>query len=471
MLYFLLGFVFGVGFLLALYLTARAEHVRQQARTESISKEKSTLLNFLHSLFECIARGLPVEQIYQHVVSGCRLTVHGISACFFKYDENANELVPVAKDGLFPLLKTQLSDGLSKAEMLAATNLGERFFMGEGWVGKCAQRLRTYVLNSNDLETLVVNAGMKWRIKQLLISPIIFKGDLLGVIAIANSTQIGGFSAEACSLLESVCEQAGVVLNNARLLSLLFEQNQLKFDLNLAKQIQNFLLPDLKYTNTCGLDMCIAYKPSRVIGGDLYDVFELSENRKAIVIGDVSGKSVAAALIMANCLAHLKHFVNVQQKPSEVLKNLNQMLYGTLPDNMFVSMIFMIIDTDNNCIELARAGHEYPLLMHAGEVVRMKSQGMALGLMPAELFDMDIEDARYSFVEGDTCVLFTDGLTETKNKQKLEFGNNNLIQSLQSHAGFSASVTNECILNDVQRFSQKSEFDDDLTLITLKRVS
>ena len=85
MIYFLLGFLFGCCFLMALYLTARSEHVQQINRTEHVAKEKTVLLDLLHSLFDCIARGLPEEQIYQRVVSGCRLATHGLSACFFKY--------------------------------------------------------------------------------------------------------------------------------------------------------------------------------------------------------------------------------------------------------------------------------------------------------------------------------------------------------------------------------------------------
>lgn len=469
-LYFLLGFLLGCCFLLALYLTARSEHFQQINKTESVSREKTVLLDLLHSLFDCIARGLPEEQIYQRVVSGCRLTAHGISACFFKYKENSQELVATTREGLFPLLKTRFNPKLSKAEMLAIVKQGEHFFMGEGYVGKCALDLKPRVLDAEDLDMVVVNSRLKMQVKQLLLCPVLFQKELLGIIAIVNCTQSGGFSEEVCNLLKSICEQAGIVLNNARQLQLLFEQSKVELDLTLANQVQSLLLFDPENVRIPGIDLCITYQASRKIGGDLYDVIELDDYRTAIVIGDVSGKGIPAALVMSNCLAHLRHFAISGKRPSEVLKDLNDALYGRLPEHMFVTMIYMIVDMKNNVLELARAGHEYPYVLRNKQISKLKSQGMALGLMPTEFFSLSIEDITTSFTQDDVCLLFTDGLTELRNSQEVEYSNNRLISSFLAHTeGKSAHDINHCVIKDAKNFSQKSEFDDDLTLITLRR--
>ena len=243
--------------MLALYLTARSEHFRQINQTESVAKEKTVLLDLLHSLFDCIARGLPEEQIYQRVVSGCRLATHGLSACFFKYKEDTQELIATTREGLFPLLKTYLSPTLSKAEMLSVVKQGERFFVGESYVGKCAQDLRPRILEADELEVMVANPKLKMHVKQLFLCPILFQKELLGVIAIVNCIQPGGFSEESCNLLKSVCEQAGIVLHNARQLQLLFEQSKIELDLTLANQIQSQFLIDPKSIHIPGIDLCI----------------------------------------------------------------------------------------------------------------------------------------------------------------------------------------------------------------------
>lgn len=467
-LYFLLGFLLGCCFLMALYLTARSEHFRQINQTESIAKEKTVLLNLLHSLFDCIARGLPEEQIYQRVVAGCRLATHGLSACFFKYKEDTQELISTTREGLFPLFKTYLSPTLSKAEMLAVVKQGERFFVGESYIGKCAQDLKPRILEADELDVTVLNPELKMQVKQLLLCPVLFQKELLGIVAIVNCIQPGGFSEEVCNLLKSVCEQAGIVLNNARQLQLLFEQSKIELDLTLANQIQSQFLIDPQTIHIPEIDLCITYKAARKIGGDLYDVTELDDHRTAVIIGDVAGKGIPAALVMSKCLAHLKHFSVLGKQPSDVLKDLNEALYDNLPEHMFVTMIYMIVDTQNNTLELARAGHEYPYLLHDHQITRLESQGMALGLMPNEFFGLSIENISVPFVPGDLCLLFTDGLTEIRNAQEVEFANDRLLKSLSLHAGEPTHEINQHIIKDAQNFSQKSEFHDDLTLITLR---
>ena len=470
MIYFLLGFLFGCCFLMALYLTARSEHVQQINRTEHVAKEKTVLLDLLHSLFDCIARGLPEEQIYQRVVSGCRLATHGLSACFFKYKEDTQELISTTREGLFPLLKTHLQPSLSKAEMLAIVKQGERFFVGESYIGKCAQNLTPCILEAEELDVATVtNPVLKMQVKQLLLCPVLFQKELLGVVAIVNCIQPGGFSEEACNLLKSVCEQAGIVLNNARQLQLLFEKTKIDLDLTLAHQVQTLFLTDPQNIHIPEIDLCITYQAARKIGGDLYDVIELDEHRTAIIIGDVSGKGIPAALVMSKCLAHLKHFSLPEKHPSEVLKDLNEALYGNLPEHMFVTMIYMIVDTQNNTLELARAGHEYPFIFHNQQITKLESQGMALGLMPGEFFNLSIDDMSVPFVPGDLCLLFTDGLTEIRNSQEVEYSNERLLKSLALHAEENTQEINRHIIQDAQNFSQKSEFNDDLTLITLRR--
>ena len=306
------------------------------------------------------------------------------------------------------------------------------------------------------------------QIKQLLLCPVLFQKELLGIIAIVNCTQPGGFSEEVCNLLKSVCEQAGIVLNNARQLQVLLEQSKIELDLTLANQIQSLFLISPKDIHIPDIDLCITYQAARKIGGDLYDIIELDDHRTAIIIGDVSGKGIPAALVMSKCLAHLKHFSVPSKRPSQVLKDLNDTLYGNLPEHMFVTMIYMIVDTRNNTLELARAGHEYPYILHDKQITRVESQGMALGLMPNDFFNLSIEDISCPFVPNDLCLLFTDGLTEIRNSQEIEYANERLLKSLLLHAEQSTYDINQQIIKDAQNFSLKSEFNDDLTLITLR---
>ena len=464
MLYFILGVLFGGGFLLALYLTARSEYAQQLIKTERVIKEKAILLNFMHSLYNGISHRLSNDTIFQRIVYGSRMTTFGISARFFKYEPKTQELLPSVKEGAFPLLKTKFPRGLPRAEFLSLLDKGETFSIDEGCIGKCARNLKTHILDEEELSFLIKNSEFKMKIKRLLLCPVVFKDELFGVVAIANSMQPNGFSHEVCVLLQSICEQAGIVLNNVRQLEQLFETQKVQFDLDIANHVQRYLLPKIEEMHLDSVEMYIQYKPAQKIGGDLYDTISLDKYRTFIIIGDVSGHGISAALIMAKTLSHLKHFVSSGQRPSMVLKNINNVLYRKIPEHLFVTMICAIIDTQNNTIEIARAGHEYPFLIHNKKVMKLKSSGMALGLMPNEIFDETVEDIVYSFV-----LFYTDSLTESKNLQKIDFSDG-LEQSIFRHVDKPVKGMNESIIQDLQTFLQGSEFSDDLTLITLRHL-
>ena len=466
--YFFLGVFLGFCLFIALYCTAHSEYGRQLVKSECVLKEKTILLNFMHSLYDGISYKLDMDAVYQRIVHGSRISTLGASARFFRYDADTKELVASAKEGAFPLFKTKVRPELSKAAFLSLLNKGETFFLNENFIGRCAQDFRTYLLGKEDLKLLVKNSASKAKIKQLLISPILFKNELFGIIVVVNSMQSNGFSSEICGLLRSICEQAGIVLNNVRQLQRLFESQKLKFDLEIANHIQMYLLPQAHKLAVKGVEMHIKYKPSQKIGGDFYDLVVLDPDRTVVIIGDVAGHGISAALVMARILSYIRHYVPINQRPSNILKFLNQVMYGTMPEHLFITMLCAIIDTKNNTIEFSRAGHEYPLFIHDKRVLRLRVPGMALGLMPSEIFDGFIKDFKVPFLPGDTFMLFTDGLTESRNFKRMEFSNENLKKSILSNIDKSVEDINENIVKDVLEYMRNKGFSDDYTLMTFR---
>lgn len=471
MLYFFLGFFFGSSYLLALYLSSKSEFNQQLVKIERTVREKNILLKFLHSLFDGIDQEISTKKIYQRIVYGSRVTTRGMAVCFFKYDSSTQELIACEREGVFPFLKTRIANGISQTDMLKLLKKGERFFMGEGYIGQCAQTLTPYILSNDDVKFLVKNTELKLKIKHLLLCPVVFKKEFFGIIAVANSMHPNGFSEETCKLLKAVCEQAGIVLNNIRQIEQLLEKRKIEFDLNLAHHIQRYLLPKVEYMRILGLEICVTYRSSQKIGGDLYDVIPWDDHRTVVIIGDVTGKGVAAALIMSTCLAHLKHFSDKNKNPADVLKDINKILYGTLPEHMFITMIYAIIDTENNTVELSRAGHEYPFLIHDSNIRKIESAGMALGLMPSDIFNLSIENIKIPFEKNDILTFYTDGISEARNAQNVEYSNENLVKSLLFHSNKPINDINACVIKDVQTFTQTNQFEDDLTLISIRRTS
>ncbi len=471
MLYFLLGIFFGISLLLALYLTARSEHAKQEIKISQITKEKKVLLDFLHSMFESIAKGLSSSDIYKQIVHGSLTTIEGVSACFFKFNSKTKELVAYENEGLFPLLKTKLPPKLDRAKMLSIAMRGETFTYGESFIGEVAKNLHPIALYGKDLINIPKNNDPALKVRALLIYPITFRQELFGVLAIANSLSPNGFSQERCRLFESVCEQIGIVLNNVRQLKELIKKRKLDFDLSLAEQVQSVLLPKIETLNLKGIELSVSYNASQKVGGDLYDIIPLNEHRTAIIIGDVSGKGISASLLMATCLTHLKHYAHIDATPSAVLKKLNTSLYQHIPNNMFITMIYAIIDTEKNCLEFARAGHEYPFLIHKDTLVHLRSPGMALGIMPETIFNQSIKDEIHPFDLNDICLFYTDGLSEANNNKNIIFSSHNVGKYLMYHRNKSAPNINENIIREVHTFCQKTSLKDDLTIVTFKRIN
>jgi sigma-B regulation protein RsbU (phosphoserine phosphatase) len=215
---------------------------------------------------------------------------------------------------------------------------------------------------------------------------------------------------------------------------------------------------------------------SQQVGGDLYDVFPLGPTSVGVVVADVSGKGIAASLLMAVCRTHLRQIAPRHASPAAALRELNRTLSAELKPSMYITLVYAVIDSARNTLVFARAGHELPLLLHresaTGSLAAsfLASEGMAVGLVPHELFASAIEDETRAFGAGDVLVLYTDGLTEAPNEDGKEFSNTRLADVARAAYGAAPAQINDAILSAVQRFSGETPQRDDFTLLTVQRV-
>jgi phosphoserine phosphatase RsbU/P len=257
-------------------------------------------------------------------------------------------------------------------------------------------------------------------------------------------------------------------------MALQIEKSKLDSDLGLAREIQSMLLPK-QFPHNQLLDVHAVYQPSQKVGGDLYDIFRLDDQRVGVAIADVSGKGIAASLVMAICQTNLRHLARLHTSPAEVLRQLNRiMLTETKPD-MYVTIIYAVVDTARGEIIQARGGHELPVLVahHGGasdplQAKLLDAPGAGLGLLPEDVFDPLICDSVQRFTAGDVFTLYTDGLTEVTNEDGIEFGNRRLADTVRTLHGRTAEAINHAILDRIVLFAGRSERADDLTLVTIK---
>jgi phosphoserine phosphatase RsbU/P len=212
------------------------------------------------------------------------------------------------------------------------------------------------------------------------------------------------------------------------------------------------------------------------VGGDLYDFFPLSATRLGIVVADVSGKGIPASLLMAICRTNLRQIALRHSSPSRAMMELNEALSADIQSGLYVTMLYAIVDVAANQVTLARAGHELPLFVRRDPELGLRradyigSEGMALGMVPNEIFAETIIEHTEPLNPGDLLVLYTDGVTEAPNEEGKEFSGARLADVVRTLQARPPREINDGILEGVQRFVGETPQRDDFTLVTLKRV-
>jgi len=233
-------------------------------------------------------------------------------------------------------------------------------------------------------------------------------------------------------------------------------------ELDKAREIQEGLLPK-RIPQVRGLEVAGAWQPARVVGGDYFDVLKFSESKIGVCIGDVVGKGISAALLMANLQASFRAFASEAVSPGALVGKLNEVISSNIAADKFVTFCYCMIDTTYNKLTYASAGHCPPFLFHkSGEAVPLKEGGTPLGIFP----DRKYEDAVLQIESDDRLVLYTDGLTEAMNSDEQEFGERRLVDLGSRKTALSASELVAAIKNEVVSFCNGS-FQDDFTLVVV----
>ena len=233
-------------------------------------------------------------------------------------------------------------------------------------------------------------------------------------------------------------------------------------ELQQAREIQQSLLPK-EIPQVAGFEVDGAWEPASVVGGDYYDVIRLSPTKLAICIADVVGKSVSAALLMANVQAIVRAFATEATSPSALCSRVNSVLCANIASGKFVTLFFGVLDAERGSFHYTNAGHLLPILIHAnGEAQELQNGGAVVGVFPEWVY----EDSVVQLQTGDRLLLFTDGITEAGLPDGEEFGEQRLIAAARKDPGKSTSELKSSLLADVKQFCA-SQLRDDATLIVI----
>jgi sigma-B regulation protein RsbU (phosphoserine phosphatase) len=297
--------------------------------------------------------------------------------------------------------------------------------------------------------------------RSVLCAPLSVHERRLGAIELFNKQGGGAFSAGDRKVLQTLAASAALAMINARMAAAMAEQEAFKRELNLAADIQRGMLPPRKPAEFPIHGVNLA---ARVVSGDFFDVVELPGGRFAFAIGDVSGKGMNAALLMAKTASLFRCLAKRLERPGEILAAIDAELAETNASGMFVTMIGGILDPAAGKVVLANAGHEPALLCKQGRFQRIDEGLPPLGVLP-ELFALGCPESEID-LDGGALYLFTDGLTEAKDERGHMLGNVGVEKLLARHAPLPLPDRLEAVLADVARDGLSLK--DDLTMLVVQ---
>jgi serine phosphatase RsbU (regulator of sigma subunit) len=246
------------------------------------------------------------------------------------------------------------------------------------------------------------------------------------------------------------------------------QRDALLKEVELAAEVQRLFLPRSD-PETAGFEIAGAMHPARVVGGDYYDYLARPDGRIRLVIADVSGKGVAAALLMSATAAAVQLETNEPRTLCEVASHLNKELYALQDDGRFVTMLLGELDPRTGQLKYINCGHNPALLLRrdGGEVFWLDASWTPVGMSPE--MECSLEEIRLA--PGDVMVWYTDGVTDASDREAKEFGTKRLLESVRLHSGESAREICDQLWRDVATFTQRDSLDDDLTLMVVKMKS
>jgi sigma-B regulation protein RsbU (phosphoserine phosphatase) len=342
--------------------------------------------------------------------------------------------------------------------------------VGEGLIGQTADFGTPMLLSHAELDPRIPRYKSRLlNVRSLLVVPMRFRQEVMGVVCVVNRVDNVPLSERDQSLLQALADQASLSIYYARFRKALDEKRRMDQDLRLAQRIQNRLLPT-ELPAVKGVEIHAFNLAAQEVGGDYYDVIPLDDRYVGIAIADVSGKGVGGALMMSICRSVLRAHASRNLDPAVVLREVNQTMVADIYEDMFVTMMYMVLDTETRELAMARAGHDPCLVLQPADdqVRRDSGGGMAIGLVDSDTFDSVIETCRVQLEPGALVLGYTDGITEAMNAAGEEWGVEPLAKLLMSGKSLTPRQIAQNVKDRVLRFVGDIPQYDDMTLMVLK---
>lgn len=404
-------------------------------------------LSTLNDLARVISSTMSLDVVIENVIKRSVGAVHG--------EQGMITLVDEAPPGtMFTLIRS----------IDSSTN-HQQFHLNQNILGWMMMNKRPLVSNNFPSDQRFLGVRIEGELKSLVCVPLLIKNRLAGILAIFNKKENADFSEDDTRILSIIASQSAQVLENARL----YEQEQkkqvLEKDLVAAREVQINLLPK-QLPQVVNFEFAARTIPAKEIGGDFYDVIKVDSSSYQIVVADVAGKGLPAALLATLGKGVLCAQVMQHRSLLTQLKQSNIILRGSVPHKSFITLLLGAIYPESRTMTIANAGHCLPLFYHHKErlVETINVRGMALNLAD----DLRCEECTLMLKPNDCMVLYSDGVDEAQNIMQEFYGVERLKAVVKENGSRSAEELLQHILDEIKTFTKGVAQSDDITLMVVK---
>lgn len=293
--------------------------------------------------------------------------------------------------------------------------------------------------------------------------------EIVGLVALGARPGGLRYAPDDLDFAEALVAQAAVALENAWHFRETLEKRKIEKELELAADIQRRLLP-AALPKVAGIEAFAKSRPARHVGGDYYDVVPIDGAGETTphlyCVADVSGKGIAASLLMSNFQASLRALTSPERSLPETARRMNELIHASTAVNKFVTAIFVAIDPVSGRVRYVNAGHNDGFVLRAdGSVERLKACGLAVGLMPGRTYT----EGETTLHDGDLVALYSDGVTEANDPDENEWGDDHFIECLRAHENESVEEMVGHLYEEIDRYAGTAPQYDDITLMIIRR--
>lgn len=306
------------------------------------------------------------------------------------------------------------------------------------------------------------------RFRSIITFPVKVKSKQEATLALLKDVS-EGFNREMTKIIDTFSNQAGISIENFRLLSEALQNERYQEELKIAKRVQSSLLPEKLDCND-DFDIVAFSEAADEVGGDYYDTYRINDSRVVVIISDVSGKGTSAAFHMSQMKGVFHSLAQLNLSPKEFLVRANEAVSRCLDRASFITTSYFVIDSKEKTVEFARAGH-CPTLFYNGksqEVSYFQNKGLGLGILRNQGFENYIQTNTFKYSKGDVIVLYTDGITEAQKRTGEEFGYERLQEIIEQVGQEEAQEIQEKLIDSLYAFTETEAIDDDYTTLIVK---